>query len=105
MTLKETLASIIDKLSDHDKECMMDGCFMYGDNIQEFFDAALINIKQVDSYGGEDMGSDYWAVYSFGKDNEKVFVKFYGWYASHVGSEYRGYVFVEPKEKTITVYE
>ena len=105
MTLKKTLEVIIDKLSDHDKECMMDGCFMYGDKIQEFFDAALINIRQVDSYGGEDMGSEYWTVYWFTKDREECFVKFYGWYASHVGSEYRGYKFVAPKEKTITVYE
>lgn len=100
MTLKETLKSIIDQLSDYEKEMFMDG---YGS--EEVFDNQLITVKQVDSYGGEDMGSDYWSVHSFTKDNEEIFVKFYGWYASHVGSEYRGYKFVAPKEKTITVYE
>jgi len=100
MTLKDTLKSIIDQLSDYDKETFMDG---YGP--EEVFDNQLIVVKEVDSYGGEDMGSDYWSVYSFTKDNEEIFVKFYGWYASHVGSEYRGYKFVAPKEKTITVYE
>lgn len=100
MTLKDTLKSIIDQLSEYEKETFMDG---YGP--EEVFDNQLITVKQVDSYGGEDMGSDYWSVYSFTKDNEEIFVKFYGWYASHVGSEYRGYSFVKPKQKTITVYE
>lgn len=100
MALKETLQLILEQLSEDDKEAFMDD-----DGPEEVFDAQLIAVKQVDSYGGEDMGSDYWSVYSFTKDNEEVFVKFYGWYASHYGSEYRGHKFVAPKEKTITVYE
>lgn len=100
MTLKDTLATIIDQLSDKERKNFMDGC-----GPEELFDAQLITVKQVDSYGGEDMGSEYWTVYAFSKDNEKVFVKFYGWYASHLGSEYREYAFVSPKDKTIVVYE
>ena len=100
MALKETLERILEQLSEDDKEAFMDG-----DGPEELFNNELIIVKNVDSYGGEDMGSDYWSVYSFTKDNEEVFVKFYGWYASHYGSEYRGHKFVAPKKKTITVYE
>lgn len=56
-----------------------------------------ISVEHVDGYGGEDCGRDYWSVYSF-KDNktgEKVYVKFDGWYASHYGSEYEGWLFVK----------
>lgn len=100
MVLKETLEKILEQLSEDDKENFMDG---YGP--EELFDNELITVTNVDSYGGEDMGSDYWAVYSFSKDNETVFIKFYGWYASHYGSEYRGYEFVNPQQKIVTVYE
>lgn len=100
MALKDTLESILEQLSDSDKENFMDGC-----GPEELFDNELITVTNVDSYGGEDMGSDYWAVYSFSKDNEELFVKFYGWYASHYGSEYRGCKFVSPQQKTVTIYE
>ena len=69
------------------------------------FDNAGITCKCVDNYDGEDQGSDYWSVYSFTKDNETVYVKFQGWYASHYGSEYQSWSFVEPKQKTVTVFE
>lgn len=100
MALKDTLEIILEQLSEDDKEAFMDG---YGP--EELFDNELITVTNVDSYGGEDMGSDYWAVYSFTKDNEECFIKFYGWYASHYGSEYRGYKFVNPQQKTVTIYE
>ena len=100
MALKETLEIILEQLSDYDKEAFIDG---YGP--EELFDNELINVKLLDQYGGEDMGSEYWSVYSFSKDNETFFIKFYGWYASHVGSEYQGYKFVSPQQKTITVYK
>ena len=100
MALKETLESILEQLSEYDKENFMDG---YGP--EELFDNEMITVCRADSYGGEDMGSDYWTVYSFSKNNETVFIKFYGWYASHYGSEYRGYKFVNPQQKTVTVYE
>lgn len=100
MSLKETLVVILCQLSDYEKENFMDG---YGPT--ELFEKELITVKQVDSYGGEDMGSEYWSVYSFTKDNEIVYVKFYGWYASHVGSEYQGFNIVTPEQKIITVYE
>jgi len=63
--------------------------------------------ESVDSYGGEDQGSDYWSVWRFvhTESGEEVLVKFYGWYQSFVGSEFEGFKQVFAKEKTITVYE
>lgn len=66
---------------------------------------AGITFQFVDRYGGEDQGSDYWSVYSFSDGMQVVFIKFYGWYASHYGSEYQGFKIVTPQEKTVTVYE
>lgn len=63
------------------------------------------SIDFVDSYGGEDMGSEYWTVYKFTKDGEELYVKFSGWYQSYSGAEYEGFSFVQPKEKMVTYYE
>lgn len=64
-----------------------------------------INYKHEDSFGGEGMGDEYWSVYSFFRGEEKVYVKFNGWYQSYNGADYTEWLFVEPKQKTITVYE
>lgn len=64
-----------------------------------------INYKHEDSFGGEGMGEAYWSVYSFFRGEEKVYVKFKGWYQSYNGADYEDWFFVEPKQKTITVYE
>lgn len=63
--------------------------------------------KGVDSHGGEGEGSDYWTVIQIrNPDNhdEQHYIKFQGWYASYNGAEYDQWYFVEPKQKTITVY-
>ena len=63
--------------------------------------------KGVDSHGGEDQGSDFWTVIQIrNPDNhdEQYYIKFQGWYSSYSGAEYEGWSFVEPKQKTITVY-
>ena len=63
--------------------------------------------KGVDSYGGEDQGSDFYGVILIrNPDNhdEQYYIKFQGWYSSYSGAEYEGWSFVEPKQKTITVY-
>jgi hypothetical protein len=57
-----------------------------------------------DNYGGEGQGDDYWSVYSFTRGDEKVYVKFNGWYASYNGAEFTEWFFVAPKEKVITVW-
>lgn len=64
--------------------------------------------QTVDSYGGEDQGSDYWNVEKVTHEDfpgEFVFVKAYGWYQSYDGADYSGWEFVTPRQKTITVYE
>lgn len=76
--------------------------------VQEDRDAlteAGIDVEHVDNHGGEGEGEDYWSVYRFTKGDDTVYVKFQGWYASYVGSEFNEWFFVEPKQKTITVYE
>ena len=57
------------------------------------------------NYGGEGAGDAYWSVYSFTRGDEKIYVKFSGWYASYNGAEFTEWFFVEPKEKVITVFE
>ena len=100
MSLQDKLSTILDGLSDDQKLYMLQG-----DYDRQLFEDASIEVNAKDSYGGEDQGSDYWQVYSFSKDNEEVFIKFDGWYASHYGTEYRNYSFVTPTEKTVVVYE
>ena len=63
-----------------------------------------ITFENVDSYGGEGKGEDYWSVYKFTLDNEVCWIKFDGWYSSYNGSEYSEFFFVEPKEVVVTEY-
>jgi hypothetical protein len=103
MSLKSTLEIIFDSVTDDSlKDMMNEDC--YGE-IETALDNHLIHCDTVDSYGGEDQGSDYWCVWKFTKNNEECFVKFYGYYASHYGTDYQGYKFVKPAQKTIIVYE
>ena len=70
-------------------------------------DALPFDYKGVDSYGGEGQGSDFYSVILIrNPDNheEQYYIKFQGWYASYNGAEYDSWSFVEPKQKTITVY-
>ena len=63
--------------------------------------------KGVDSYGGEDQGSDFYSVILIRNPDdhdEQYHIKFKGWYASYDGAEYHNWSFVEPKQKTVTVY-
>lgn len=70
-------------------------------------DGLPFEYKAVYHYGGEDQGSDFYSVIVIrnpvGHD-EKYYIKFQGWYASYNGAEYDDWSFVEPKQKTITVY-
>jgi hypothetical protein len=81
----------------------------WGSDEEKEFRAALTEAGVVcqheDNYGGEGQGDDYWSVYSFTRGDEKVYVKFNGWYASYNGAEFTEWFFVEPKEKVITVFE
>lgn len=77
------------------------------DDTPEGWDNMNISYEFVSDYGGEGQGSDYWTVYKF-TDNatgEEVFIKFDGWYQSYNGAEYESCFVVQPKEKTVVVYE
>lgn len=63
-----------------------------------------ITCELVAEYGGEEQGRDYWGVYKFTQGENSVYIKFSGWYASYVGSEYELWEFVTPTEKIVTVY-
>ena len=70
-------------------------------------DTLPFEYKSVDSYGGEDRGSDFYSVMLIrNPDNhgEQYYIKFQGWYTSYNGADYDNWSFVEPKQKTITVY-
>ena len=71
------------------------------------FDYLTFEYKGVDSYGGEGQGSDFYSVILIrNPDNhdEQYHIKFQGWYTSYAGAEYDSWSFVEPRQKTITVY-
>lgn len=74
----------------------------YGDEPHELF----LN-EIVDSYGGEDQGVDYWTVRELTdpKTGESHYVKFYGWYASHYGTTYDGFEFVERESRNGVKWE
>ncbi len=84
-------------------EGMMEGYIP--NSFKDAFSNEGISVHSVDEYGGEDQGSDYWHVWKFIKDSETVYVKFYGFYASHYGTDYLGFKIVTPQQKTITVYK
>ena len=71
-------------------------------------DDTPFEFRSVSSYGGEDCGSDYWNVIEVrlsDTPDETLFVKILGWYQSYSGADYHDWLFVTPKQKTITVYE
>ena len=72
----------------------------------EGFDSVVkakgITYNRVDNYGGEGMGEEYWSVYSFNNDDELVYVKFDGYYASYNGADFSRWFFVDPKEVVVT---
>jgi len=63
-----------------------------------------ISAVVVDRYGGEDQGSEYYHVWKFTMENEVSYVRFDGTYASHYGTDFDGWKFVTPQEKTVIVY-
>ena len=63
-----------------------------------------INVNLEKRFGGEGQGEDYWSVYSFSKGDDKVLIKFNGWYASYDGSTYEEFYEVKAEPKMIVVY-
>lgn len=73
----------------------------YGKELTE----SNISFELIKHYGGEDMGSEYYAVWKFTKEGEEVYIKFNGYYQSYNGADYQSFYKVEPKVKSIVVYE
>lgn len=103
--LKTLVTAFLDDLDDlDDQDYLKQGAFFHSDfsignddNADQYLLDNNITVEYVDNYGGEEMGRDYWSVYSFAKDGETVYVQFDGWYESYNGSEYEEWFFVEPK--------
>jgi len=64
-----------------------------------------VSSKMMASHGGENEGSDFWTVWEFSRGNERVYIKFFGYYASHYGTDYLGFSVVRPFEKTVIDFE
>lgn len=64
-----------------------------------------VSSKKIQSHGGENQGSDFWAVWEFSRGDERVYIKFFGYYASHYGTDYLGFSVVRPFEKTVIDFE
>jgi len=99
--LKEVQDFILDECEKHDID--PDRILYDGDEFANEFDFEI-----VDEYGGEGMGESYWYVFKIKHPDhdEPVFIRFDGRYDSWNGSEFSDeFRIVEPKQKTITVYE
>lgn len=65
-------------------------------------------IKEVDSYGGPEEGSEYWKVIHF--VDHDIYLKYSGYYSSYKDTEWDGDTFAEgakqvfPEQKLVTVY-
>lgn len=95
-----------DELNDNmmDGECSSDpewGSVGYADAL----DHMGVTYKNIDQYGGEDRGSDFYTVWEFTRDDETVWFKFQGWYQSYEGATFERVFEVKPKEKVVTVWE
>lgn len=62
-------------------------------------------VKEVDSYGGEGQGEQYWMIISVVQGDVIRTFKLDGWYASYDGGYYDEFYEVIPELKTITVWE
>jgi hypothetical protein len=76
------------------------------DNFQDFINDGYgeetfgdFTLKHEDGYGGEDMGSEYWVVFSATKDGQTRYFKLEGWYASYEGSTFDDYFAFNEVEK------
>lgn len=106
--LHEKVAGLLAQASD---EILQE--FMHGEMQGRWVDSEFLAIatsagiswESQEGYGGEDMGSEYWHVYSFTDGETTVYVKFDGWYASHYGSEFNEWFFVTPTQVTKTVFK
>lgn len=97
---KLTAAEIIEKAKELYKDDVSD--FAYGP-----VDSLAGPVKQVNSTGGEDRGSNWTRTYHF--TDHDIYLKVTGYYQSHYGTDFDDgwncVKEVKPMEKVITVYE
>ena len=106
--LQQTVNDFLDSNRSMAEEIMQEGGWVKEWTNWEDFASLPFEFKGVDSYGGEGCGDDFWTVIETRLPDDPTttqLVKLRGWYASYVGAEYNGWNFVQPKQKTITVYE
>lgn len=62
-------------------------------------------LKEIDDYGGEGKGDEYWKVYSLTQGRVTRTFKLDGYWQSYSGGEYDEFYEVTPEPKTITVWK
>lgn len=115
MSLEQLLVDQLNKLSDED----IKSNFFYdpieykvGEVTEIDNESILLLIAQLaideitieDSYGGEDMGSQFYTVLSFKRCDEIVYIKFDGYYYSYDGATYEEFKVVTPQEVVVIEY-
>ena len=80
---------------------------MHGSGAYVLENSPFFSAKNIDHYGGEDCGSEYWYVVEITdlETNKSCRVKFNGHYQSHYGADFTDYHEVKQVQKTITVWE
>lgn len=96
MNYQEIIAVLKDKVSIED--------FAYED--YSHAELGLGEIKEIEQYGGEDMGSTWYSIKHF--IDHDVYIKVSGYYSSYNGTDFDDYYDdcseVKPAQKTITVF-
>lgn len=104
--LKQTVTDFLNDNPNVANELMQDGDYQsdWGD-----WEISLpFQFKSVDSFGGEGQDDNYYTIIEVRdptNPDETLLVKLYGWWVSYDGSNYSGWQFVTPRQKTITVYD
>ena len=96
------------KSSYNEDEYELKGCSIIRDEGSFEYEGHKFNFEE--QYGGEDMGSEYWIVFSvtnLANAGDVVYYKVPGWYQSHYGSELEWDSLFEVKsvKKTISVWK
>lgn len=104
-TLKNTLTEMFTDWEKSEQMMLEDCDTEFESGYAKELEEVSITYKKLDQRGGEDQGSEYYTIWGFTKGGESVTVKFDGYYQSYNGAEFEDWSFVEPKQKTITVWE
>lgn len=102
--MKGVVESILHSCDDRELKWFL--CGNCGDNLHDKLSSAGIKYECIDRYGGEDLGSDYWRIYSLtNADGDKIHIKLHGYYSSYEGVDYHNFYFVKPVQVMTTQWE